>query len=359
MDDDARTVSVKRMCHVFQAFGMKDLRLHSPVGCPDHVYFLQHEAHLPEPVNGFFVFEGKERMNVNLRTYVRMEMRIRGWDGIVERANINVEKTVQSYVSLGNGLRTSSELVGNGKTEYQQARQAYEKAIALSFDESAIDIMARINAKPDTLTLSSTNDIDTSLVPDALRALVAEAFCGLAMIALHEQSHALCIGFAMIATFKHEDVALPMVNGVRVMAAAKMKRADDDADNHRTIVEALTSIVLLSAFKRSRVSSIQALYDAEMACWNEDSRVEFESISGRVVDRATSLFDRFSSQKSVIRSRFSPNTGDFVEKVCPVCGRGIAGEKLKRCAGCKRVFYCSKECQLAGWKGGHKAICLK
>jgi hypothetical protein len=42
---------------------------------------------------------------------------------------------------------------------------------------------------------------------------------------------------------------------------------------------------------------------------------------------------------------------------CDWCGRTQAdGRKFSRCGKCLRVFYCSKECQVAGWRG-HKAGC--
>ena len=354
--EDTRILTIKRMCHVFRALCTDEMRLFSLPGRVKDVYFLQNDTRLVAPVNGFFVFENKEWMNANLREYVRHERRVKKQKGVIERASMDVAKIMRTYVSLGNALRTVSEMLG-GKDGYQQAKQAYEKAIVYSFDESAILTMERIKSKPDQVVLSSTNDIDTNLVPDDVRALVAEAFCGLSMIAMHEEVHALCIGFAMISTFKHELVSLPMVNGVRVMAAAKMGRPDDDDDNHRTIVEALTSVVMLPAFKRSLNPTVQKLFDAELACWSEEGRDEFVAIAMRVVDRTTSLCERYGARRSVINSKFSPTMGDFIEKVCPVCGKGVTGETLKRCGGCKRVFYCSRECQMAAWKAGHKAVC--
>ena len=46
----------------------------------------------------------------------------------------------------------------------------------------------------------------------------------------------------------------------------------------------------------------------------------------------------------------------------PACGQLIgvseaAGAGLMRCTKCRRRIYCSKECQKAGWKGGHKQEC--
>ena len=44
------------------------------------------------------------------------------------------------------------------------------------------------------------------------------------------------------------------------------------------------------------------------------------------------------------------------ERSCVVCG---ATENLKSCVRCQSVSYCSKECQTADWKAGHKRTCGK
>jgi MYND finger len=38
---------------------------------------------------------------------------------------------------------------------------------------------------------------------------------------------------------------------------------------------------------------------------------------------------------------------------CKVC----AGEAKQKCSGCLAVFYCSRNCQVADWKSGHKSEC--
>ena len=35
------------------------------------------------------------------------------------------------------------------------------------------------------------------------------------------------------------------------------------------------------------------------------------------------------------------------------------GTKFQKCSGCKARIFCSKECQKAAWKGGHKGECTK
>ena len=43
-----------------------------------------------------------------------------------------------------------------------------------------------------------------------------------------------------------------------------------------------------------------------------------------------------------------------------VCSYASSGAELKKplvCARCKGAAYCSKECQVKGWKAGHKQAC--
>jgi hypothetical protein len=42
-------------------------------------------------------------------------------------------------------------------------------------------------------------------------------------------------------------------------------------------------------------------------------------------------------------------------RACAGCGD--CASELKACSRCKAVYYCSKECQSAHWKSGHKAAC--
>ena len=342
--DDARVLSIKRMCHVYPVFGITDMRLFGS----DSPYFTSANSAVPAPDNGFHVFEDGERLSANLREHVRVERLVRRQNGVILRSEMDVVKTMRSYVSLGNGLRTREEMVGRGS--FIRAREAYERAITYSFDESAIATLGRIKKHPTNLMMTSTNDMQTNLVPEPVRALVAEAFCGLAMVAVHENELIQALGFAMIATFKHEMVSLPLINSVRLMAAAKL-----DVGDCRTLVESMTSIVLLPAFSRSANQAIKDLHGVEIDMWSDASRAQFAEVEERVSTRTANLADRFAHAKCIVRSRINMD-GEIVEKICPVCGAGVAGEALKRCGACKLVCYCSKECQRIAWPV-HKAVC--
>ena len=100
--------TVKRLCHVFRALGMSDLRLYSPLGIKEVVYFLHNETHFEAPVNGFYAFENREWMNANLREYMRTELRVRKLKGRIERASIRSDKPCRGAGPSGSFLPTHS-----------------------------------------------------------------------------------------------------------------------------------------------------------------------------------------------------------------------------------------------------------
>lgn len=51
-----------------------------------------------------------------------------------------------------------------------------------------------------------------------------------------------------------------------------------------------------------------------------------------------------------------------IQNKCANCGReaeSMPTKKLKQCAVCEAVSYCSRECQVKHWKDGHKSDCVK
>ena len=41
---------------------------------------------------------------------------------------------------------------------------------------------------------------------------------------------------------------------------------------------------------------------------------------------------------------------------CITCARSLKG--ARKCGGCRRATYCSRECQIKDWKDGHKSVCV-
>ncbi len=45
-------------------------------------------------------------------------------------------------------------------------------------------------------------------------------------------------------------------------------------------------------------------------------------------------------------------------RACHACGAAEGEEgQFRVCGGCKQRVYCGRECQVAGWKAGHKQEC--
>ena len=48
-----------------------------------------------------------------------------------------------------------------------------------------------------------------------------------------------------------------------------------------------------------------------------------------------------------------------IKELCGCCFRTLSTDKPKCCIECRAVYYCSRECQAADWKAGHKKDCVK
>lgn len=77
-------------------------------------------------------------------------------------------------------------------------------------------------------------------------------------------------------------------------------------------------------------------------------------------DYANLLLDKATTLSGIsCCSMYSLFTTCFVEgSHQPVCNKcHIRGNDHKKCAGCKQVLYCSRECQKSDWNAGHKQMC--
>jgi len=49
----------------------------------------------------------------------------------------------------------------------------------------------------------------------------------------------------------------------------------------------------------------------------------------------------------------------LIKELCACCYKTLSTDKPKCCVECKAAYYCSRECQAADWKAGHKKDCVK
>jgi hypothetical protein len=330
----------QRFTYIFSAVGLTDLK----VGVSDFgssnckVYFVQERSHYPSPRNGFFcVDDDINRYKENVVTH----RTVMNSQPVIDPVPF---ETIEAFLSLGNSNRAIMEQRGNDPVDFDRVRTIYSNCIRLSRDESARKILDMINMRTECITFCSTDDDETALVPEKIRMVVAEAFAGLAMVAIHQNRCLQAIGFATAALSKHPS-ALTFVNCARMVSSA---RKDMRA------VMYFTEMVILPFFYRTKDAALHSLYDREMGIWDPVVQKSLSKLPPTLASAAQSMISRFSGQYGVMKARLIGGT--FVERSCKVCGKGFEGEKLFRCAGCERVYYCGKGCQQAHWKE-HKAGC--
>lgn len=146
------------------------------------------------------------------------------------------------------------------------------------------------------------------------------------------------VGYATAALFKHPCV-LPFVNCARLVALSR---------NDIPGILMLTEMVLLPFFLRSRDPVIRGLFEVEMGIWDRRTRASLRCLPQQLVATSESMTARFSGEHRIVRAKYID--GGFVEKLCLLCGKGTRGEKLHRCAGCHKAYYCGRICQAADWQ---------
>ncbi|KAH8111467.1 hypothetical protein DFH11DRAFT_1745664 [Phellopilus nigrolimitatus] len=72
-------------------------------------------------------------------------------------------------------------------------------------------------------------------------------------------------------------------------------------------------------------------------------------------------WDYFSDivfERAVLKAIFDQGSGIYSQCHCYYCKKTDEKENLKKCAGCRMAFYCSRDCQVNAWKlGNHREEC--
>jgi hypothetical protein len=318
----------RRLFYIYPALGITDLKVGcSDFGSPDcEVCFIQEESHHPHPRIGFYCVEkDTARVNDNMAIYTSTM----GMLPLVEDAPIG---TIEAFLSVANIARASFEC-GNGAgidvDDLDEICRIYTHSIYLSRDANAVQVMEMIRSSESSITFDPVNFVTGVPFPEKILAAVAEAFAGLAMIAIHRKNFPRAACYAVAALSKHAS-ALPFINCARIVACAR---------NDLETVMLLTGMVIIPFLIRSNNTG---LYEKELSLWDPKIQANMLELPKIIVPGGRNV-------------KF---IGDvFVEKLCKVCKKGINGEKLFRCGGCGAVYYCSKACQLGDWTSHKKAGC--
>jgi hypothetical protein len=202
------------------------------------------------------------------------------------------------------------------------------------------------------------------------RRLVSHSFAGMAVCALMgEGTIAKFISLVSAAVCWDAQRPLELAGTLRMLPLI-MGKADllvnpiDVVDSQTFLVlvaktrsttemfNAVTDNILLPAMLRL---GRRDLFDYELLSMHADRRVDCERFAHSVERH------RVTTPSSLRTVRSHVVDGQIIERVCAACGiwDGTAKKKFMRCSGCDRVYYCGKQCQLAHWKGVHKAVCVK
>ena len=331
-------IMFKRVTYIFPLCGVTGLKVGvCDFGCSEcNIHFILNESVEQSPRNEFYSSHtDAPRFERNLVIYNRT-MKHQPLPRPIPF------ETVEVFLSLANSLRAMAEF--DNELSFKGLDRLYHNCILLSCDESAEKMLNLIQARTTCVTFCSTDDEESCLVPEKIRVVVAEAFAGLAMLAVREKNVIQAVGFATAALTKHKS-SLPYVNCVRMVSCAL---GDMQA------VMNLTEMVMLPFFLRSTDPAIRALYEKELEIWDPRIRDCLSELAPKLAFATQTMTARFAGRSGVMKARY---VGDvLVQKACAVCDKGVHGEKLLKCGICKKIYYCSKACQKADWKE-HKSQC--
>jgi hypothetical protein len=312
--------------HIFVKHGLVNLKQYVT---PHGVSFTNDDRHLPHPRIGFITINAHdERRMLNLKECERL-LGVTGTG--VERMHV--------FLSVANFSRNCYERDPQHKESMlPEIAAMYTRAIVSSGDERGIQICEIIASRSDHFTLCTDADGATASSAE-VRAAVAEALAGLAVVAVHQDQMHMAVGYAVAALCKHASV-LPFVNCARVVALVKPR-------NVQTVVH-LTRFAILPYFKR--IGDTRS-YEQEIRIWG----AEFKDLLGDL--RVSMIGDWRADDGGSTTIRGVYRNSMFVPKVCFVCRKGTGlGEKVKACARCGMAYYCSKQCQTTHWPE-YKHVC--
>jgi len=93
-------------------------------------------------------------------------------------------------------------------------------------------------------------------------------------------------------------------------------------------------------------------FNIDLTDWEQDA---LEYLFG-VMDK---LFVRICDTDPSMREKFLEIGEDPNIRGCTKCGKKVLKQDTAMCSGCRKAWYCTKECQAADWKAGHREECKR
>ena len=214
-------------------------------------------------------------------------------------------------------------------SSYSSAQGYYETALRMLAHGNVTMALNRVLKQTKKIHMVFFHDDDLSHAGNGGKTTIAEAFAGLALCALYRNSTPQFVSFASAAG---------SWGGVGIVATLRMVAALQK--NYAAVWNVSKNVMMPMLFKNKE------LYSIECELFGPSDLAE------GLDTRPAPVLPPGAPSK---RSRFVD--GEFVsaDHICSVCG----AKGLMLCSWCRKVYYCGKECQIAGWKEHKKNGCEK
>lgn len=241
--------------------------------------------------------------------------------------------------SLGHEARIKASVESDPERRKRLLRRAefmYEAALRMVGHRTVLLMLDRMIRHPDEVYVVRVNDSADSM-SHYLKRLITSSFAGLAICAMYLNDFPRFGSCASLAAGWDDVGGIFALNTIRVIAIL---------DNRLEMYLFLTRNVLLPYLMRTNRA---AIVEEELRTCVPDEIVD--GTRDMVMALATRFGGPIPPEGTHVRTRIID--GRVVERLCVVCD---ATGKVRHCARCKAVYYCSKECQVAHWPE-HKAMC--
>ncbi|KAA1473184.1 hypothetical protein DENSPDRAFT_262857 [Dentipellis sp. KUC8613] len=123
----------------------------------------------------------------------------------------------------------------------------------------------------------------------------------------------------------------------------------------KDVLESILAMIGTAIPKYLLYHSVLLAVDAEMPRF--DTQEYRTKIAQSPIRDAWTRMHRLAAERLVITWKYNNSVPGPQIMFCDHCQHPSQKDALKKCSRCHIVFYCSKECQVAGWKDGHRKTC--
>ncbi|XP_017275907.1 ankyrin repeat and MYND domain-containing protein 1 isoform X2 [Kryptolebias marmoratus] len=282
-----------------------------------------------------------------------------------DRISMTAEEplSVIRYPKLKEGGRTALHIACQRDTDYMNA----SKVVSLLLSHRASTDLLWSGHSPLSLAIASGNDLAVKELLNSgadpnipLGSRVGSALCALTNMNYNLGSNRIKL-LDMLAT-AGADILMLVTKGSVVGTAV-----DHGHYSYNQVLRDLnivhTQVHTQNKLVRERLNAqtqlLSKMSDLMRQTQNQRETKNLERQQHLILNRAEALSSSGPTNSS---EGISETTKDFMKPemmFCYHCGRSALCVMLTKCGHCRKVLYCSKTCELKGWKERHKEECAQ